>query len=436
MVDRLVALSALPLGSLAHGMGTVLPSFSRTSTPSSQTRWPSISTCTSSRSSFHCSAASGVAGSSVRGCLRRSRPVSSSRATGSLTYCTTASSAAWPIPPSNRLKSTMKGLCIGGLLSRRLLAPDVAWRLVGLLPGQQQADQQHKTEDVHRGDAQRVEQPAEREQERNRAERDCDAAPAARLEPEDEEHERHFEQVEHVDLGVEYRGRRTEVIHSVLEQVVQRHRMGIDARQLAVDRGEGAVLGGGAICADQYQSCSQQFARQVLLRGLCGGQGAGGAGQVRGMQCFGGAADPPEDGLQHLFQGLAPGAMFCRVLTHVAYVALLSRQATPPLQRHRRLCAGQYRRFRQRAAGVPAAMGAVQREGGAVHPAYVRFRSQGVLVLIAAPAHQSRLAGGGKLGQRGDIRRAHAGQVQGNGCVLIALENIAQQLAAVVAATL
>src|SRR5690606_8480248 len=33
-----------------------------------------------------------------------------------------------------------EGFMHGGLLSRKLLAPDVAWRLVGLLPGQQQAD--------------------------------------------------------------------------------------------------------------------------------------------------------------------------------------------------------------------------------------------------------------------------------------------------------
>src|SRR5690606_35242485 len=219
MVDRLVALSALPLGSLAHGMGTVLPSFNRTSTPSSQTRWPPISTCTSSSSSFHCSAARGGGGSSARGCLCRSRPVSSSRATGSLTYCTTANSAAWPMPLNNSPQSRAKGLCMGDSFHEGIGCRGGA--MAGLpLPRQQQDGQQQKAEHVHGGDSQRVEQAAEHEQEHGRAERNGDALlpgvriRAVRFEPEDEEHERHLEQDEHVDLGAEDFGRRTEVIQS------------------------------------------------------------------------------------------------------------------------------------------------------------------------------------------------------------------------------
>lgn len=82
---------------------------------------------------------------------------------------------------------------------------------------------------------------------------------AGRVKPENDQSEDELEQVQDIDFGVEQLRWCGDVVLAIFDQVIQRHGVGVDARQLAVNRRAGEIFGGTDGGADHYQAIAKQL---------------------------------------------------------------------------------------------------------------------------------------------------------------------------------
>jgi len=126
------------------------------------------------------------------------------------------------------------------------------------------------------------------------------------VKPENDQGKEELEQVQDIDFGIQQLGWCGDVFLVVLDQVIQRHGVGVNARQLAVNWGAGEVLGGADRGTDQNQAIAKQLSQQGSLLRYGRSQSTRGNRQVIRTACFRRSADAPEHCLSNLAKNSAP----------------------------------------------------------------------------------------------------------------------------------